>query len=218
LIRDKEHLFETYQKVCAVLDPAEVLIQDFIPVGPKHLFSFCPFFKNGKVVTRIMARRSRQHPMDFGQATTFAETVRIPELEDMGSAFLARIGYYGLAEVEFMFDTRDGLYKFLEVNARVWGWHTLAIGAGIDLPYVLYRDLIGQPIKVPPFGADVKWIRLITDVPTVMSEMIKGRMSLQDYLRSLKGKKELAVLSADDPLPFCAEILMIPYLWLKRGF
>lgn len=218
LIRDKQHLLQTYQKVCDLIDPSDVLIQEFIPVGPKHLYSFCPFFKEGKVVAKIMARRSRQHPMDFGQATTFAETVNIPELEEMGKKFLEKIRYYGLAEVEFMFDTRDNKYKFLEVNARVWGWHTLAIGAGIDLPYLLYRDAMGQPAQFPLSRNDVKWIRLITDIPTVMGELIKGRMSIRDYVSSLRGKREFAVFSLDDPLPFFAEILMIPYLWLKRGF
>jgi len=218
LIRNKQQLLQVYKMVCDFMDPSEVLIQEFIPVGPKHLYSFCPFFKEGKVVTRIMARRSRQHPMDFGQATTYAETVHIPIMEEMGKRFLEKIGYYGLAEVEFMYDTRDQKYKFLEVNARVWGWHTLAIGAGIDLPYLLFRDMTGQPLQPPLSANEVKWIRLITDVPTVITEMIKGRMSLKSYWQSLKGKKEFAVLSLDDPLPFITEFLMIPYLWLKRGF
>jgi predicted ATP-grasp superfamily ATP-dependent carboligase len=218
LIQNKQHLLQIYKTVCAVIHPSEVLIQEFIPAGPKHLYSFCPFFKQGKVVARIMARRSRQHPMDFGQATTFAETVQIPELEDMGKKFLAKINYYGLAEVEFMYDTRDKQYKFLEVNARVWGWHTLAIGAGINMPYLLFQDMTGQPLQIPSSWNDMKWLRLITDMPTVMSEVLKGRMSLAEYVSSLKGKKELAVFSLDDPLPFFAEILMIPYLWVKRGF
>jgi hypothetical protein len=51
-----------------------------------------------------------------------------------------------------------------------------------------------------------------------MSEIMKGRMSPAEYVTSLKGKKEFAVFSLDDPLPFFAEILMIPYLWVKRGF
>ena len=195
-----------------------MLIQEFIPVGPKHLYSFCPFFKDGKVVASIMARRARQHPMDFGQATTFAETVDIPELEVMGKKFLEKINYYGLAEVEFMFDIRDMQYKFLEVNARVWGWHTLAIIAGIDLPYMLFRDVNGHPVRLPLKRNDVKWIRLITDVPIVVMELIKRRMSFMEYGQSIKGKKGFAVFSLGDPLPFYAEILMIPYLWIKRGF
>ncbi len=82
--------------------------------------------------------------MDFGRATTLAETVDIPELEVLGSRFLLAAGYEGLAEVEFMLDTRDNTYKLLEVNPRVWGWHTLAGRAGVDLPFLFYQDVVGE--------------------------------------------------------------------------
>jgi len=217
-INNREELIRTYQWVCSIIDPSEVLVQEFIPGGPNHLYSFCPFFKNGRVVTSIMARRARQHPMDFGHASTFAELVAIPELQEIGEKFLRLIGFYGLAEVEFMRDPRDGQYKLIEVNPRVWGWHTLAIGAGVDLPYLLYQDMIGEEIKVQPPSNGIKWVRLVTDTPTVFLEIVKGNMKLDDYVASMRGKKEFAVLAIDDPIPFFAEIAMIPYLWMKRGF
>jgi hypothetical protein len=43
-------------------------------------------------------------------------------------------------------------------------------------------------------------------------------MKFGDYLLTLKGDKEYAVFSSKDPLPFFAEWIMIPYLWVKRGF
>jgi D-aspartate ligase len=217
-INNKTELLKIYQFVCSVIDPSEVLVQEFISGGPKHLFSFCPFFKEGKVVTSIMARRTRQHPMDFGQASTFAELVYIPELKEISEEFLSLINYYGIGEVEFMQDTRDGKYKLLELNPRIWGWHTLAIAAGIDLPYLLYQDMIGERIKVQPSLNHVKWVRLVTDIPTGFFEIVKGNMKIRDYVTSMVGKKEFAVLATDDPLPFLAEIAMIPYLWIKRGF
>jgi hypothetical protein len=61
-------------------------------------------------------------------------------------------------------------------------------------------------------------VRLLTDVPTVLLELVKGRMSLQNYLTSMRGATTFAVLSRRDPLPFVAEVAMVPYLWMKRGF
>jgi len=217
-INNQEDLTRTYRLVCSIIDPSEVVVQEFIPGGPNHLYSFCPFFKNGKVVTGIMARRARQHPMDFGHASTFAELVDIPELRNISEKFLNLIGFYGIAEVEFMEDPRDGKYKLIEVNPRVWGWHTLAIGAGVDLPYFLYQDMIGEEIKVQPASNGIKWVRLTTDIPTVLLEIMRGNMRIRDYTASMRGTKEFAVFALDDPLPFFAEIAMIPYLWWKRGF
>jgi D-aspartate ligase len=217
-INNKEELIKTYKYVCSIIEPSEVLVQELIPGGPKHLYSCCPFFKNGEVLTSVTARRSRQHPMDFGHASTFVELVDIPELQKIAKKFLGLINYYGFAEVEFMQDPRDGNYKLIEVNPRVWGWHTIAIASGVDLPYFLYQDMIGEEMDIRLPNNNVKWVRLITDVPTVLSEIVKGRLKIGDYLKSMKGKKEFAVFSLNDPLPFLIEVALLPYLWIKRGF
>jgi D-aspartate ligase len=217
-INNRTELLETYRKICSVIPASEVLVQDMIPGGPSRLYSFCPFFKDGKVLASITARRSRQHPMDFGHASTFAETADIPELQTLAERFLGLIGYYGIAEVEFMLDPRDNRFKLIEVNPRFWGWHSLAIAAGVDLPHYLFQDMTGQKPVFRKSDPNVKWLHLTTDIPTVFLEILRGRMTMGDYMASLRGRKQDAVFALDDPLPFIAELCMIPYLWVKRGF
>jgi predicted ATP-grasp superfamily ATP-dependent carboligase len=215
---NRDELVNIYRKVCQLIDPSEVVVQDLIPGGADVLYSFCPFFKDGQVITSITAKRSRQHPMTFGHASTFAELVSIPELEEHAVKFLRAVGYYGLCEVEFMYDRRDNRYRFLEVNPRIWGWHGLAIAAGANLPWLLYNDMLGRPLEVCRPVSNLKWVRLTTDIPTVFGEIIKGRMKVKDYADSMKGDKTFAVFSKKDPLPFFAELAMLPYLAIKRGF
>ena len=138
----------------------------------------------------------------------------------MGAELLEAAGYEGLAEVEFMYDRRESVYRLLEVNPRVWGWHTLAGQAGVDLPYLLYSDACGlEANDVPDFAKGAKWLRPITDFPTALSEMRKRRLSVREYLDSVSGPKTLApALCWDDPVPFAIEFLLIPYLLAKRGF
>jgi D-aspartate ligase len=214
----KQQLVEEFKVALSIIDSSEIMVQDFIPGGPDQLFSVGSLFKDGEFLGKVVAKRTRQHPMDFGRATTYAETVDVPELEEIARSILGLIGYYGLSEVEFMLDPRDGRYKLLEINARPWGWHTLAIASGVDLPYMLYQDMIGETAQVNGFRKGMKWIRLITDIPTATKEILKGNLKISDYVSSLRGRKQFAVLSAKDPLPFIVEMLMIPYLWKKRGF
>jgi predicted ATP-grasp superfamily ATP-dependent carboligase len=61
-------------------------------------------------------------------------------------------------------------------------------------------------------------MRLVTDLPTAAGEILKGRRGLRQYLDSWRGKVGFAVFSSEDPLPFWGELLMLPYLWMKRGF
>jgi predicted ATP-grasp superfamily ATP-dependent carboligase len=156
--------------------------------------------------------------MEFGRASTLVETIDCPELERLAGRLLAGTGYSGLAEVEFMHDPRHGRFELLEVNARIWGWQSIARRAGVDLPFLAYAQALRQVTTPGISQVGVKWIRLITDTPTALGEMREGRLSFSQYVRSLRGKKEFAVLSASDPLPFVMELLLIPYYAKRRGF
>jgi predicted ATP-grasp superfamily ATP-dependent carboligase len=87
--------------------------------------------------------------MDFGHATTYAVTVDIPELEILARRFLRAMGYYGLSEIEFMQDDRDGRYKLIEMNPRTWGWHTLGLwtlsGPAVPCSFDMLGNKSNQP-------------------------------------------------------------------------
>jgi D-aspartate ligase len=215
---NRNELKNAYREACQIIPPSEILVQERIPDVSRNLFSFSPFFKEGRVLARVIVQRLRQHPMDFGHATTLAVTVDEPELERLGTRILGAMNYYGIGEVEFIRDPRDRRFKFLEVNPRIWGWHTIAPRAGVNLPYLMYLDQTGRTTEIPGYRKNVKWIREITDAATVISEMAGGRMGLGEYLASIRGEKELAVFSWKDPLPFFGELLRLPALWKERGF
>lgn len=218
-VSDPEEMARLYRKMQDLLPPEEILIQELIPGGASRLYSAGVFFKDGSVRAGIVGRRARQHPMDFGHATTFAEMAHIPELIRRAERFLAAIGYYGIAEVEFLQDARDDEFKLIEVNPRIWGWHLLAIANGIELPFYAYCDLIGEEFSPPvETGDPVKWVRMVTDVPVVLGEWIHGRLRLRDWWRSLRGPRRFSVWSAEDPWPCLMETLLLPYLYWKRGF
>jgi predicted ATP-grasp superfamily ATP-dependent carboligase len=166
----------------------------------------------------MTARRRRQHPPEFGRASTYVETIDLPEIVEPAERLLRAIGYYGLVEVEFKRDARDGGYRLLDVNARTWGYHTLGQSAGVDFPAMLMADQLGEPVSERAAVPGVRWIRLVTDLPTAAVEIAAGRLSVRDYVRSLLQSDAEAVLSRDDPLPGLAEIALVPYLAIKRGF
>lgn len=207
-----------FQKAARLVGPGEVMVQEFIPGGGAQQFAYCAFFRGGKAIGKMMARRRRQHPFRFGRASTYVETVDIPVLEETSERFLRAIDYYGLVELEYKLDPRDSQYKLLDVNARTWGYHSLGSRAGVDFSYMLYADQLG--LRVPDCKAQsgIGWVRMTTDLPAAVMAMIAGDVDLKNYLRSIRACNVEAVFSGDDPLPGLAEILMVPYLALKRGF
>jgi D-aspartate ligase len=217
IVRNSQELVENYQNMISIIDPSEIMVQEIIPGRPGFLYSFCSLFKEGKVQAKCSAQRHRQKPMDCGKGTTFAESVFIPELEKYGLVLLNAIGYYGLSEVEFKKDPRDGQYKLLEINARTWLWHSLAIRCGVNFPYLQYRDIMqGHVEPVLSFRENVKWVHFYTDFTISLNEILHRKMTVRDYLHSLQGEKEPGVFSKDDMMPFIMETVLLPYLYLTR--
>lgn len=218
LVENREQLTAEFEKMRELIPAEQILAQEFIPGGPKNLYSYATVFDGERVVCGLSANRLRQHPMDFGHATTYAEARDIPALEEAATKLLRRIRFRGVAEVEFMFDPRSKEYKFLEINGRFWGWHSLTFTAGLNVPRDLFLMLQGKAVPESEQRLDATWVRTLTDAPTVLREIIRGRMTLSDYLRTLKRRKACAVWSWKDPIPFLAELLIAPYLWWKKGF
>jgi D-aspartate ligase len=211
-------LEEYFQRAVALTGPGEVMVQELIPGDGCQQFAYCAFFKDGHALGSMVARRRRQHPPEFGRASTFVETIDLPLLETLSERFLRAIDYYGLVELEYKLDQRDGQFKLLDVNARTWGYHTLGLPAGVDFPYLLFADQLGEPVDRCRAQAGVKWVRLVTDLPTAVRELLGGRLDWRAYLRSLYGFHVESVFSREDPVPGLVELALIPYLYLKRGF
>jgi D-aspartate ligase len=214
----RTELREMFQRASALVGPGEVMIQGLIPGDGRQQFAYCAFYKEGKALGSMVVRRARQHPPEFGRASTYVETIDLPQLEVLSERFLQGINYYGLVELEYKLDLRDQQYKLLDVNGRTWGYHTLGPGAGVDFPYMLFADQMGDSVEPMRGRAGVKWIRLVTDLPTGVVEIFGGRQKLWAYLRTLMGFDVEAVFSLEDPLPGLVELLLIPYLAIRRGF
>jgi D-aspartate ligase len=211
-------LRQLFQQAAALVEPGEVMIQDLIPGNGRQQFAYCAFFKDGHSVGSMVVRRRRQHPPEFGRASTFVETIELPLLEEYSERFLRAINYYGLVELEYKLDPRDGQYRLLDVNGRTWGYHSLGASAGVDFPHLLFSDQLGHPVSTCRGRSGVNWIRLATDLPTSFVEMAAGRQDLPSYWRSLKSCDVEAVFSYKDPLPGLVEVALLPYLFIKRGF
>ena len=214
----RAELVECVRRAAALCGPGEVMVQELIPGDGRRQYSFCAFFKNGRAVASMTARRLRQHPPEFGRASTYVETVEEPAVEELALRLLRGMGYYGLAEVEFKQDPRDGRFKVLDVNARTWGYHTLGRAAGVDFPALLFADQAGERVRTCRARPGVRWVRLVTDLPTGVLEVASRRLGPIEYLRSLGRADAESVFCRDDPLPGMMELALVPYLAVKRGF
>lgn len=213
----RAQLADSFRKAAGIVDEDEILVQEMIPGGGEEQYAYCAFFREGRALASMTVRRRRQHPSDFGRASTYVETVCLPELADLSERFLGATSYYGLVELEYKRDPRDGAFKLLDVNARTWGYHSLGLAAGVDFPYLLFRDQVGAPVGEVHARPGVRWVRLATDIPNAVRDMCDGRLRARQFARSLWAADAEAVFSLRDPLPALYELALLPYLAVKRG-
>jgi predicted ATP-grasp superfamily ATP-dependent carboligase len=217
-VASRRELVDAFRRGSEVTGAAdELLVQEMIPGGGAGQRSFCAFFKDRTAVASMTVTRRRQHPSELGRSSTFVETISAPGLADPSIRFLSRIGFYGLVEMEYKLDPRDGEWKLLDVNARTWGYHTLGTAAGVDFPYLLFRDQLGQPVGPATAREGVGWVRLVTDVPNAVRDLRRGRLDVREYVTSLRRVDTEAVFSLRDPLPGLSELGLLPYLAVRRG-
>lgn len=131
----------------------DFLLQEYIP-GRGYGY-FC-LIKDGSIKAEFQHKRIREFRYTGG-ASSMRESFYDKKLENYGIKFLENMGWEGVAMLEFRKDSRDNEYKIMEVNPRFWGSLNLAVQAGVDFPYLLYRILRGEKIDTsPPYKKGVK--------------------------------------------------------------
>ena len=216
LCKTPEELIERAETISKTYPVDQLIIQEFLQGGPQNLFSYGVFAVNGVPIAWIIANRIRQNPMDFGNSTTYAITCYIPEIEEIAKKILSTTNYTGLAEIEFMYNSKNSRYEMLEVNTRAWKWHTLSelLGFGFLDEMIRYHNKL--PSLFTPKNRQVGWIDSITDIAVSLKEILHRRMSLKHWIKSYRISKIHAAWAISDPLPSIMYLLMSPILYFKR--
>ncbi len=191
-----------------------LLAQEVIPVTPDGFHSLCAYVApNGEPLGLFVGRKLEQYPPDFGTGC-LVDSDPLPELAARGAEVLRALGYHGIAEVEFLYDPRDGEHKLLDINTRVWKWIGLPIAAGVDLPWLAYATATGRPVRaMAPRDDHLTWVYLKDYMALKRggAAVNKARhLTEQQWLALITGRAGAAeeagvveaILAPDDPRPF----------------
>jgi D-aspartate ligase len=120
------------------------MVQELVPGGDDTLYTVGSYITpDGKPLGVFSGRKLRQTPRGIGTCR-IGEAVWVQEAVDAALRLLREFGFFGLSQVEFKRDPRDGRFKLMEINPRLWQWHGLAAACGVDLPRLAYADLTGE--------------------------------------------------------------------------
>jgi predicted ATP-grasp superfamily ATP-dependent carboligase len=162
-----------------------------------------------------VARYVRTWRPGVGSAA-FARTSEPPEgLRSRIEDLLGRIGWEGIFELE-LFDEGDGRLEAIDLNPRPFGWLSLAIGAGANLPaiwcdHVLGRSTAGEADAAP--GYSYRWEEGELKYVVRHARQLNRRAfaPLRPHRKVVHASFELR-----DPAPFVAQSLDIAGSLFKR--
>ncbi|MBL7179816.1 MAG: ATP-grasp domain-containing protein [Desulfobacterales bacterium] len=185
------------------------LIQEMIPrEGPGYGVSIL-MDENGQVKASFVHKRLREYPVTGG-ASTLRESVRRDDIRDMAVKLLKALDWFGVAMVEFKLDPRDGLPKLMEINPRFWGSLSLAVAAGVNFPYLLYRMSRKEtfaPVHHYQIGKKARWL-LPGDLLHFIHNPGRSRL-LPEFFRFRDFDTVYDIVSLKDPWPTLARILTL---------
>jgi D-aspartate ligase len=187
------------------------LMQELIEGADDQVFQYTALVNTkGDIAAHSTVRKLRQYPAGYG-SMCYGQTEKNEALAAQGRKLILALGYRGLGSLEFKYRQKDGGYYFIEMNTRLPWYNGLFADAGVNLPYLAYRDLASgisgynAASLAPPQQRDgTTWVGY-HNYASCFSE-IKPRRSLSriTFLRHVAQSKSYGWWNWADPKPFLA--------------
>ncbi|HSL29607.1 MAG TPA: hypothetical protein VK900_10440 [Anaerolineales bacterium] len=202
-VNDREEFLGLYDRCSNWADL--LMIQEWIEGSDANLYSCnCYFDACSEPLVTFIARKIRQWPPETGTSCLGEECRNDVVLEESIRLFRS-VDYRGLGYVEMKRDERTGKHYIIEPNiGRPTGRSAISEAGGVELLYTKYCDVLNLPL--PPNRKQeykgAKWIYLQHDIPSAIHYWKRGKLTVGEWWRSVRGPKRDAVLSWSDPVPF----------------
>ncbi|NBG88555.1 carboxylate--amine ligase [Isachenkonia alkalipeptolytica] len=200
-VQNEQELTEAIEK--AESRDLKVVVQRIIEGPDTNKYTFDAYVNaSGRVSHCSSFHLLRLYPNDYG-ASVYTEHYYNEDIFDYGKKILEDIGFKGFAELEFKKDENNGRYYLMEINVRIVNFNTLLEKIGLNMPYILYRDLTGNPLppqEVRETKNRVFWY-LYEDLWAVRGYLKSGEWSLKEVLGSLMRPKAPAIFDWKDLRP-----------------
>ncbi len=196
----------------ALAEGIGLVLQEYVPFtrdptgeGPRgdHVLIDGFVDRTGTIRGMFARRRLRMFPLDFGN-TTYMVSIPLREVPGPADALrrlVAHLGHRGIFSGEFKQDPRDGRYKLLEINSRVWWFVEYAGRCGLDVCAMSYLDALEERLDtVIDYRLGAKFVHAHYDYHAVRAMHRQGRLGLVAATRSWLGAQE-PFFNWTDPLP-----------------
>ena len=142
-------------------------------------------YDKAKPLAFFAHRRLREKPPSGGVSVLSESAPVKPELLAPAKKLLDHASWHGVAMVEFKV-AEDGTPYLMEINTRFWGSLQLAVDAGVDFPYMLYKLACGEkPETVTDYKTGLKLRWLLGDLDNLYLTLRNRKLPMGKKLSAL---------------------------------
>jgi D-aspartate ligase len=175
----------------------EAVAQELVPGPESAVESYHTYVREDDTIAgEFTGRKIRTYPPAYGESTAVVITDSA-EVKALGRDLVRRMALRGVAKLDFKRGP-EGALRLLEVNPRFSLWHHPGARAGVNLPALVYDDLVGTShASAGPLRPGVRWCYNLHDARAARAE----GLSLARWLPWALACEAKSAWSRDDPLP-----------------
>ncbi|PAU94026.1 hypothetical protein CK503_10200 [Aliifodinibius salipaludis] len=205
ILEDQESLFEQLPELKE--KHGKLLIQEYIPNKKQFTVeAFCD--ENSDLKACVVSEKTRFFPVSGGTSSCNF-LVDHPAVVLIVEKLLKTLNWVGVANIDFVFDPRDGMPKVIEINPRIGATAKIAFMAGIDLAKMLLSLAEGKKLaKYSSHEEDIVMRNLLLDVLWFLfSSWEQKRITYPGFSQFFGRKVHYQSFRMDDPAPLIGFIL-----------
>jgi predicted ATP-grasp superfamily ATP-dependent carboligase len=188
---------------------SELLAQEWVPGPESRIESYHVYVDAaGTIAAEFTGRKIRTYPETCGHSTAL-EISDAADVRAQGRAAVERLKLTGVAKLDFKRGP-DGRLYLLEINPRFNLWHHLGAAAGLNIPALVYADLLG--LRRPTMTAartGARWCSPWKDLPAARG----AGVPLWRWFAWMLRCEAKSAIAWDDPMPLLGGALS---RWLPR--
>ena len=185
----------------------DFILQAAVEGGEDRIVSYHAYIRpGGQMVADFTGRKLRTAPRLHG-FSTYVEITDDDEVRRLGRSILEKLGFSGVAKLDFKRDSSDDQLYLLEINPRFNLWHHAGAVAGVSIPALVYRDCVEPGVAKPagPVRPGVRWMSLRDDVRASREYRAAGELSFARWLVEMATVDVNEGFLLRDPLPGLAD-------------
>jgi predicted ATP-grasp superfamily ATP-dependent carboligase len=196
------------------------LVQQYCPGRGLGQFFF---MHSGHALRRFQHIRIAEWPPEGGFSSV-CDAVPLEshvDLQELSIALLRKLGWEGVAMVEFRFDETTGQAYLMEINGRFWGSFPLATHSGAKFALLAHCAAIGAPFPSLALPRDDLRCRMVATEVKRLARIFFSPSRIRDRSFKVRPLTELARFIADffrpnvryyvwkfmDPMPFVVDLI-----------